>query len=561
MPLQANKNIYKKTLTILFLGTFISSQTVLADNVKDNCVIHNPKNIEKPDNNDHVGDIYLCINDVFNLNNPEENKLLFKAANILHIKTKPKYIAEQLLFIEGEAIDERIISESERNIRNNDYIREANISLKKDPENPDQSNIYVETYDAWTTKPTFSFKRSGGVTSSSIGLREDNLMGQGIRLSVKQNKDFKRDSTEFKYSDETAFGSDKSLNLDYSNNSDGYIKYIQFEKPYLSLEDNKRFGFLYNHEDKTNSYYILGEEAYSFQNNSINADIYLGLSKGFYKGRTIRHQFGLENYSTVTDSQNNVANFTNSSVLNLTEQDSTAPYYEYQLIEDRYKKVYNRRAIGKSEDQNYGYEFQVRLGFPINADSTNKTFSFQKLSLSKAFEINDSSEFAVNTSLNLKQYTQSENEVMAAYEMEYFKSQSHKFKLYSSLQLNHGYNLSNGRQVVLDNLNGLRGYPINHLTGTQSALFTIEERFYYDKDIWQIINMGGAIFFDIGSISGEENLDQLDINYFRSFGIGLRFSSNRSSDSSVLHIDYAKPIDAHNGSRSFQFSIEVKDKF
>jgi len=122
-------------------------------------------------------------------------------------------------------------------------------------------------------------------------------------------------------------------------------------------------------------------------------------------------------------------------------------------------------------------------------------------------------------------------------------------------------NLNNGKQLSLDNLTGLRGYPIRHLTGTTSTLLNIEERMYFKKALWSVINFGAAAFIDIGNIKGDPLLDSLEKKYFRSVGLGLRLSSNRTAETSVLHIDLAKPLDAHTGSRSFQLAIELKEKF
>src|SRR5690606_5400190 len=106
--------------------------------------------------------------------------------------------------------------------------------------------------------------------------------------------------------------------------------------------------------------------------------------------------------------------------------------------------------------------------------------------------------------------------------IDYFKSQSRNFKFFSSLSTEIGHSLRNGEQVYLDNLRGLRGYPVYHLSGTESVLFTMEERVYFDKVLWNIINIGAAMFVDIGNIQGEQQTDQLDQDYFRSAGIGIR---------------------------------------
>ncbi len=49
-----------------------------------------------------LGKITIVNHDVFDLDNPLENKWLYRLANKLHIVTKPKTVNTQLLFAEGE---------------------------------------------------------------------------------------------------------------------------------------------------------------------------------------------------------------------------------------------------------------------------------------------------------------------------------------------------------------------------------------------------------------------------------------------------------------------------
>src|SRR5690606_12642987 len=148
-----------------------------------------------------------------------------------------------------------------RNIRANDYISEVSITRLNSENQSTQQDIVVRTRDAWTTKPTLSFSRSGGVNTSSIGLREDNLFGEGIRLSVKRKIDIDRNTSEFKFQDDTAFGTRRSLYLEYANNSDGNVKAVHWHKPYRSLDDTSTFGVFYRYEKLINDYYVLGEES------------------------------------------------------------------------------------------------------------------------------------------------------------------------------------------------------------------------------------------------------------------------------------------------------------
>ncbi len=52
----------------------------------------------------------------------------------------------------------------------------------------------VETWDNWSLLPTMSFNHSGGESKFSVGIKEDNLLGYGIRTRIKYKKDSERDA-------------------------------------------------------------------------------------------------------------------------------------------------------------------------------------------------------------------------------------------------------------------------------------------------------------------------------------------------------------------------------
>ena len=54
-----------------------------------------------------VGKIYVDPQNIFDLNDPKDDKSLFRLANKLHIKTREGVIREQLLFHTGETYSQR----------------------------------------------------------------------------------------------------------------------------------------------------------------------------------------------------------------------------------------------------------------------------------------------------------------------------------------------------------------------------------------------------------------------------------------------------------------------
>lgn len=78
-----------------------------------------------------ISSIEVDNNNVFDLTNPKEDKLFYRATNTLHLVTRKKVIRSQLLFRVGDCYSKRIAEEGERILRENRYIQKATINAKK----------------------------------------------------------------------------------------------------------------------------------------------------------------------------------------------------------------------------------------------------------------------------------------------------------------------------------------------------------------------------------------------------------------------------------------------
>ena len=72
-----------------------------------------------------IGQIRVTVGDVFDPSIPAEDKWLYRTANRLHINTRQPIIRNQLLFKTGEPYVHRIVQETERILRGNDFLYDA----------------------------------------------------------------------------------------------------------------------------------------------------------------------------------------------------------------------------------------------------------------------------------------------------------------------------------------------------------------------------------------------------------------------------------------------------
>src|SRR6266446_6379231 len=151
-----------------------------------------------------IGEIRVLSNNIFDTDDPKEDKLLFRWANALHIRTRPGVIERALLFKTGDPLSVRLIDETERVLRSNQYLYD--VQFRPVAYHDGVVDIEVATRDTWSLDPGVSAGRSGGVNSGGIHLNEYNLLGTGTAVSIGRSKNVDRSSNEFKFTNSHAFG-------------------------------------------------------------------------------------------------------------------------------------------------------------------------------------------------------------------------------------------------------------------------------------------------------------------------------------------------------------------
>jgi hemolysin activation/secretion protein len=132
---------------------------------------------------------------------------------------------------------------------------------------------------------------------------------------------------------------------------------------------------------------------------------------------------------------------------------------------------------------------------------------------------------------------------------------------YAGLTGIYGHALDTDNLTQLGGDTGLRGYPLRYQAGDSSALLTIEQRYFTDWYPFQLFNVGGAVFADIGRTWGNNPVGDNNLGLQRAIGFGLRLGNTRSALGRVVHIDLAFPLDGATGISNVQFLVGTKSSF
>lgn len=500
-----------------------------------------------------VGEIYVDAQNIFDLNDPREDKLLFRAANRLHLTTRERVVRQQLLFHTGEPYSGRLLQESERILRSARYLYDA--SVRPVAYHDGKVDVAVITRDVWTLNPGVSFGRKGGTNTYGVELEELNILGTGTSLSLSRKSGIERDSTLVEYKDPHVAGTWTVLRARYSNNSDGSLRNLDVDHPFYALDTRWAAGASGLDDQRIDSLYDLGKVVDQFRERERSAEAYWGWSRGLQNGWTRRWSSG------VTFDEHD---FTALPATTLLPEDRKLvyPWLAVELIQDDYGKFTNRDQIGRTEDFYLGTRVQARLGWSDRSFGATRDALIFKTRIDHAVQQDtDASTLLLSGKFSGRLESGELRNALLEAAARYYVQQSPRRLFFTTIEASAGRNLDLDEQLLLGGDNGLRGYPLRYQGGTARALLTVEQRYFTDWYPFRLFRIGGAAFFDIGRTWGDTAVGTPSRGLLKDIGIGLRIGNSRSGLGNVIHVDLAVPLDGGSSIDKVQIIVETKERF
>jgi len=501
-----------------------------------------------------IGNITYKIADVFDLSDPKEDNFAFKFLNFFHFKTRQFVLENQLLFKSGDPYSAQLIEETERNIRSNRYIYDAWITPIRYQDG--KVDIQIKTQDTWSLSFGFSFDNAGGESDTSLFIEERNLLGLGTRLTLVKSSDIDRTENRVSYRDNNIAGKYIAFGFDYSNNSDGYFRALEVQRPFYAFNVTDAYGFKINSEQLTEKLYLDGIIIDQYQHGISNASIFYGFSKGLVRNRTLRWNIG------TSYSENQFNELSNGETNNPLPSDNktVALSIGANYIQNRYIKTKNFEHIMRTEDVNIGRDFSGSVGLASTAWGSDNNAIILSAAMNNAYRVNADQLFLWTLSGSGRGVSDGFENISAyassLYHAPNFTNQAFHAKF--NFQLAH--NPDDNNQLLMGGDNGLPGYPLRVQSGNRSMLFNIEQRYYTNWHLLQLVRVGGTLFFNSGSawIPGS------DIQQFKlmsDVGLGIRLESSRSESGRTLHMNLAFPLNSERASDRWLFTVATRGKF
>jgi hypothetical protein len=127
-----------------------------------------------------ISEIFIDNRSIFDTTDPDLDPRLgwgYRLANALHYRTRRSVIRRELLFRPGDCFDAALLEESERLLRDTDYISRVDIfGIRQDD---GSMHVIVDTRDEWSTKVDLRLRFQNGIQMEGIRVRETNLLGTG----------------------------------------------------------------------------------------------------------------------------------------------------------------------------------------------------------------------------------------------------------------------------------------------------------------------------------------------------------------------------------------------
>lgn len=536
---KAVKWLVKRLSEILFFSLFILFPLIYPTPVYSQAV--QASTVSEKESTLVVGEIKIIRKNVFDPEVEEENKKLFLWVNKFHIRTRDRVIRQELLFKEGKAYDDKLLQETERNLRNLNFLGKVEIETIR---NRERMDVLVKTQDQWSTTVNFSAQAVGEYYSVEAYLEEHNLLGWGKSLIVGYLKNSERDYRQLTYWDGNILGTHLLLQTDLYDLSDGHLYNFLFSRPFYSLETKSAFAVQYQDEKSKVDYFQEGSELFSYQKK--NKQLYLELGRSFgSEKKTVIYWFYL--------SQNLRNSFYGSSdslkfaALLPSDRKLQQSGFSIKLWHPEFEKLSYLDNFGRIEDVDLGWRFQGTWGLDVYHPFDKRRTDMGSFQFLLPYRLGKRQFlfFAHLTKGELENYrwerVLSQTEARIYWTTPYWQTLVMRALSVSSWRQENGY------QLLLGGTNGLRGFERSRFSGKNEVIMNFEDRIFSP---WRILTvaLGGILFCDAGYIGENISVRQ---KLHTDIGSGLLLGFTKSYNWRIFHLDLAKSLDTNDWIVSF----------
>ena len=502
--------------------------------------------------------IHITVDNIFDPNNPDEDKALYRWANRVHVRTRPSVIEDILLFQAGDAFVARLLDESARALRASGFISDATVEPGAYDAASNSVDVNVRVRDSWSLAFDIKLDHKGGETEWGLGLSDENLFGTGKTFEFAHESEIDRDHTAIGYIDRNVLGSRVRLRTSFANASDGERHQFSMERPFYALDTRWALGGSIHDETRVDTMYDRGEEIDEFGHEIDQFSLQGGWSRGLTGRRAHRWLAGVAYEEHTFRATPDVP----QPLLLPPDRKLVYPWIGWQLVEDDFREMQELNTVGRTEDISLGLNVSASVGFAKQRFDSDRDAELLRFSVAKGWEPGGAGRLLlIEAGGSTRREDVGSRNSEAHFYGRYYRRNLERHLFLTTLSTRKTRHLDPESQVLLGGDNGLRGYPIRYQAGESRTILSVEQRFFTDYYPWRLFRVGWAVFADAGRVGGRDPRAAPTLGWLYDVGAGLRLASPRASGRNVVHIDLAFPLNGDPTIDSVQFVVETKRSF
>ncbi|MEQ6886129.1 BamA/TamA family outer membrane protein [Salicola sp. Rm-C-2C1-2] len=506
-----------------------------------------------------IGRIRILRRPIFDTSDSEQDHFLYQTLNALNTPTWKSALRAQLVFDQGDVYEPGMIAESERILRQREYLTAAWVGVTRVC--GDELVVSVLARDTWTLLPSFGATRSGGESTTNAGISDPNFLGTGKSLGVSYTSGPDRTETSVDFNDPNVLGSHWQTGFSYDERSDGRARSVYLQRPFYSERAGWRAGIRGLDDVREESRLVGAEAIADYRRSRDYASIDWGWRLAQRDDRQLRllggyryEAFGFERLS-------------DEPALDVLPKERTLsyPWVGFDLRENRFREMVNLTRLQRVEDVRDGFVWRTELGYSwpelgATEDRVVLNTAFRDALLATdtnyaRYEISQSGSYRLDES-------RFEN-LQGTFSLDYFYGGSVRWtSWYTNLSITAARHLTADQQLLIGGENGLRGYPSEYQQGNRRALWTLERRYFPDWHPFRLFRAGGVVFTDIGRAWFDDGrYSGPDEGVLKDVGFGIRLASSRIEVQRMLHLDFAFPLDGDDSIDQMQVLLRGRTRF
>lgn len=480
---------------------------------------------------------------------------IYGFVNTLHVKTRESTVRAQLLLAAGGVWDAERVEETERLLREMEFI-EPDPVLSRVVD--DSVDVLVVTHDQWTTQPELNIERGAGRTYGSIGISEENLLGLGIGLALVFHEDPTGKSRVGSVSGRRLFGTQLEGMFQAGTGDGDVSNAVSLRDPFRSLDDRMSWTASMWRVDASHQLFkdgsLAAEFPFKFEQGQLEWAWGSQSADGFVRRYALAFARNDRFYGPTVNEPGFEGTFPGGTEeLKLRWVSGRVLYWRPQFIVRRGVELFD-----PAEDFDLGEVVGLETGLALRAFGSTANEGLVRARLETGRETRRFG-FGYARGRVSTRLRGDPRETIATLDARWIQQPSRDVAIVTAAYGQVADEAPREVQFVVGGLNGLRAYPVQALAGTQSWRLNAEARWIAARGIADIASIGGAVFVDAAkSWDPGERREPWHSNA----GFGLRISFPHASLHQVGRIDVAFPISpTRDGKREAVFSFGSSQAF